>query len=76
MTFKFCPMCKKIVKTKVKAEGYKQYPYENDVVMKRRKISHLEEDGGCGHAWYTYEIPGVAVPGFESEVPPSEEKDE
>jgi hypothetical protein len=23
---------------------------------KRRKIVHLEEDGGCGHCWYTVEV--------------------
>jgi hypothetical protein len=23
---------------------------------KRRKIVHLEEDGGCGHIWYTVEV--------------------
>ncbi|MGA8017413.1 MAG: hypothetical protein WCA42_00970 [Desulfobacterales bacterium] len=23
---------------------------------KRRKIVHLEEDGGCGESWYTVEV--------------------
>ena len=23
---------------------------------KRRKIVHLEEDGGCGERWYTVEV--------------------
>ena len=29
----------------------------NVVPGKRRKIIHLEEDGGCGHEWYTVEVP-------------------
>jgi len=27
------------------------------IVVKRRKIDHLEIDDGCGRSWYTHEIP-------------------
>jgi hypothetical protein len=56
MTIKYCPTCKTQVKTKVVPSGYKQIAYQNSVV-KRRKIIHKIEDGGCGHTWYTYEVP-------------------
>jgi hypothetical protein len=27
------------------------------ILVKRRKIGHLEEDGGCGCEWFTFELP-------------------
>ena len=48
MAKKYCPNCKQLVKTKVVPSGYKQIPYQNSVI-KRRKIIHQIEDGGCGH---------------------------
>ena len=74
MAAKYCPNCGQIVITKVDPSGYKQIRYEG-VVTKRRKIRHREEDGGCGYVWYTYESPGVAIPGLESQ-PPREGEDE
>ena len=56
MTIKYCPGCKTLGKTKVVPSRYKQMPYQNSVI-KRRKIIHQIEDGGCGHTWYTYEVP-------------------
>lgn len=56
MTIKYCPTCKTLEKTKVDPSGYKQIPYQGSVI-KRRKIIHRIEDGGCGHIWYTYEFP-------------------
>ena len=56
MTIKYCPNCKTLVKTKVVPSGYKQMSYQNSV-LKRRKIIHRIEDEGCGHTWYTYEVP-------------------
>jgi hypothetical protein len=35
--------------------SYSQVDF-NGVPVKRRKIVHLEEDGGCGHEWYTVEV--------------------
>lgn len=55
MTTKYCPECETLGKTKVVPSGYKQIPYQNNVI-KRRKIIHKVEDGGCGHTWYTYEV--------------------
>jgi hypothetical protein len=56
MTIKYCPACEELGKTKVVPSGYKQVPYQNSVI-KRRKLTHRFEDGGCDHTWYTYEIP-------------------
>ena len=55
MTIKYCPTCKTLVKTKVVPSGYQQIPYQNSII-KRRKIIHRIEDGGCGHTWNTYEV--------------------
>ena len=51
---KFCPKCRQVVTTKALG-SYTQVMFE-DVLAKRRKIAHLEEDGGCGHSWYTVEV--------------------
>jgi hypothetical protein len=56
MGLKFCPRCREIVLTKVLPSDYSQKGYRN-LAVKRRKIVHLVEDGGCGHTWYTVEIP-------------------
>ena len=56
MTKKYCPDCKALVKTKVVPSGYDQIRINNSVI-KRRKIIHRIEDGGCGHTWFTYEVP-------------------
>ena len=52
---KFCPNCEQVVVTKAFAD-YSQVEYR-DIMVKRRKIVHLEEDGGCSHIWYTVEMP-------------------
>ena len=52
---KFCPKCQEVVITKAFA-NYSQVEFR-DILVKRRKIGHLEEDGGCGHVWYTVEMP-------------------
>ena len=54
MGLKYCPMCKQVVVTKA-LSNYSQVVFKG-VPGKRRKIVHLEEDGGCGHSWYTVEL--------------------
>lgn len=54
MATKFCPVCKEVVNAKVIGD-YSQVDFRG-VPVKRRKIVHLESDGGCGHEWYTVEI--------------------
>jgi len=54
MGMKYCPNCKEVVTTKALG-SYSQVVFEG-VPVKRRKIVHLEEDGGCGHEWYTVEV--------------------
>lgn len=54
MGYENCPNCHEVVITKALSE-YSQVEYKG-VPVKRRKIIHLEEDGGCGHSWYTVEI--------------------
>ena len=52
---KYCPECKQVVTTKALG-SYSQVTFEG-VLAKRRKIGHMEEDGGCGHVWFTVEVP-------------------
>jgi hypothetical protein len=56
MTIKYCRECEALGKTKVMPAGYKQIKLDNSV-LKRRKIIHKIEDGGCGNTWYTFEVP-------------------
>ena len=51
---KYCPECKEVVITKA-FSNYSQVEYRG-ILVKRRKIGHLEEDG-CGCTWYTVELP-------------------
>jgi hypothetical protein len=55
MGTKYCPNCKRVVISKA-VGNYSQVDFKG-ILVKRRKIKHLEEDGGCGHEWYTVEIP-------------------
>jgi len=52
---KYCPECKKVVETKA-LSNYSQVEYRG-ILVKRRKIGHLEEDNGCGCQWFTFELP-------------------
>ena len=51
---KYCPKCRKVVLTKA-LSNYSQVDFKG-IRGKRRKIAHLEEDGGCGFCWYTVEV--------------------
>jgi hypothetical protein len=51
---KYCPECKDVVVTKA-LSNYSQVEFRG-ISAKRREIIHLEEDGGCGHRWYTLEL--------------------
>ena len=55
MGTKFCPICKEVVITRA-LPNYSQIEFRG-IMVKRRKIGHLEIDGGCGHMWYTVELP-------------------
>ena len=58
----FCPNCKQVTVTKA-VGSYSQIDIKG-VPVKRRKIVHLEEDGGCGYEWYTVEVvEDVLAPG-------------
>ena len=54
MGMKYCPNCRKVVLTKA-LQNYSQVDFKG-IRGKRRKIAHLEEDGGCGFCWYTVEV--------------------
>ena len=58
---KYCPECRQIVITKA-LSNYSQVEYQ-DILVKRRKIGHLEEDGGCGYEWFTFELPEDVLTG-------------
>ena len=49
---KYCPECKEVVITKA-FKNYLQIEYRGFLV-KRRKVGHLEEEGGCGCEWFTF----------------------
>ena len=48
MGTKYCPKCRKVVLTKV-LPNYSQVDFKG-IRGKRRKIAHLEKDGGCGES--------------------------
>ena len=54
MGTKYCPNCKEVVITKA-LPNYTQVEYRG-VMVERREIMHMEEDGGCGHRWHTVEV--------------------
>ena len=54
MGMKYCPKCRKVVLTKALPND-SQVDFKG-IRGKRRKIVHLEEDGGCGDSWYTVEV--------------------
>ncbi len=56
---KYCPNCREVVETKAHWE-YSQVDFRG-IPVKRRKIEHKVEDGGCGHIWNTVEIPEDVV---------------
>jgi len=56
---KYCPKCKKVVVTKV-LPNYSQVEFRG-VYAKKRKLIHRVEDGGCGHSWYSCEIPAEVL---------------
>ena len=58
---KYCPECKEVVITKA-FSNYSQIEFRG-ILIKRRKIGHLEIDGGCGNTWYTVEIPEDVIIG-------------
>ena len=59
---KYCPECKEVEVTKA-LSNYLQVEYRG-ILVKRRKIGHLEEDGGCGCTWYTIELPEDVLNGL------------
>jgi hypothetical protein len=52
---KYCPKCEEVVEKKA-LSNYSHVEFRG-IQIKRRRISHLEEDGGCGHKWITFEVP-------------------
>ena len=56
---KYCPECREVIETKA-LSNYSQVEFRG-ISAKRRRIIHLEEDGGCGHRWFTLEVPEDAL---------------
>lgn len=63
MGFRYCPECKQVIDAKALSGGYRQVAF-NGVIAKRRKVIHREQDGGCGHSWWTLEIPEEFIGDF------------
>jgi hypothetical protein len=73
--YRECPRCKQIVETRVLLEGYAQIPYQG-VLAKRRKVICWEDlygGDGCGHEWYTLEVPDVIL-GVDSSPEPQNKR--
>jgi len=47
-------------KTRVLSD-YEQVPWRG-IMVKRRRVIHLIDDGGCGQTWYTVELPFEMLP--------------
>jgi hypothetical protein len=58
---KYCPECKEVVVAKALGD-YSQVEFQG-IAAKRRRIKHMEEDGGCGHEWHTLELPEDVLTG-------------
>jgi hypothetical protein len=56
---RFCPNCKRIVETRVQANGYGQAEYRGGYAKQRKIICAKDRhgNGGCGYVWVTLEIP-------------------
>ena len=56
---RFCPICKRIVETRVLAGGYKQVEYRGGYAKQRKIVCAKDRygNGGCGRTWNTFEIP-------------------
>ena len=66
-----CQSCEKLVETRVLANGYVQVLYKG-VLAKRRKVickKTIAGDPGCGHEWYTLEVPETLLGVDSSTVP-------
>ena len=55
MAQRICPNCQEVVDAKALPD-YRQINFR-DIPVKQRKVIHKVSDGGCGHSWYTIEIP-------------------
>lgn len=55
MGLRYCPNCKEIMETKVYPD-YSHVSFQG-IAVKRRKVIHRAQDNGCGHEWYTVEVP-------------------
>lgn len=55
---RFCPVCKRIVETRVLANGYKQVRYRGGYAKQRKVICAKDRwgNGGCGYVFTTLEI--------------------
>ena len=77
---RFCPICKKIVETRVLPGGYRQVPM-GDILLKRRVVicgTDANGSNGCGCKWATLEkvdeiIELGTTPSSESESDDQEE---
>jgi hypothetical protein len=61
--YRYCPYCREIVETRVLPGGYRQMVYRGVPVKRRKSICGMDREGrgGCGHEWFTYEIPETVL---------------
>ena len=55
MGMKYCPHCKKVGDARV-MPYFTQIPWKG-IMIKKRRVIHMVENGGCGRTWYTVEMP-------------------
>lgn len=55
MGMRYCPTCMEVVETRVL--GGNTQIETHGIAGKKRKVIHRAQDNGCGHEWYTVEVP-------------------
>ena len=55
MGLKYCPKCREFVITNA-LPNYSQIEFRG-IPVKKQEIPDLEEVDGCGHRWFTVEMP-------------------
>jgi hypothetical protein len=67
---KHCSGCQLIRETRVLPEGYSQVIFRGVPVKRRKIICGRNRDGlgGCGHVWYSYEVPEEVLPEIQNSI--------
>ena len=65
MGMKYCPHCKQLGDARV-LPYFTQIRWKG-ILVKKRRVIHMVENGGCGLTWYTVEMPADMLRLVDSE---------